>query len=377
MGGYRLHLYCTGRAAPNEPTVVLSAARGDDVNVWRMVQPGLAGSSRVCSYDRAGSGWSDLGRGPATVHSEAAELRELLRRGGERGPYMLVGHAFGTLVARRFQADHPDEVRGMVLVSPPADATERDSVALNERGPFPLGTLPFRILIPDRRSPTSVHAPLSADEYVRAMDDLARLSRRGYRTEIGGAGEYVQLEDPEIVVLATRGAITDAANPLVPLPARQRRIAGGACPDLSGKYIIPGEDGSVFVTISQTRCDSINIEWLIYSYPDSSRTNHVLPLDGKFHRDTVWYGGSGTQLTSAQFKADALELAERATVARDTPVVRKRWFMLLPNMDADLCIRWVERETVVKQLAGRQVYAGSAGVAEAARRVGERECPTQ
>src|SRR5580658_7163606 len=56
IGGRRLNLYCTGTSSP---TVVLDAGLGGSTAVWRHVQPVLARTTRVCSYDRAGMGFSD------------------------------------------------------------------------------------------------------------------------------------------------------------------------------------------------------------------------------------------------------------------------------------------------------------------------------
>jgi pimeloyl-ACP methyl ester carboxylesterase len=118
VGGYRLHLYCTGARSSRQPTVVLSPGAGDFAVDWGLVQPAIAESTRVCSYDRAGTGWSDPGPEPRTLRQEAAELRLLLRNAGERSPYVLVGHSVGALVVRAFQEAWPDSVAGMVLVDP-------------------------------------------------------------------------------------------------------------------------------------------------------------------------------------------------------------------------------------------------------------------
>ena len=59
MGGYSTHLYCTGTGSP---TVLLSSGLGDDFTEWAKVQPVLSQQTRVCSYDRAGFGWSEIGR---------------------------------------------------------------------------------------------------------------------------------------------------------------------------------------------------------------------------------------------------------------------------------------------------------------------------
>lgn len=123
IGGYHLHLFCSGGVSSGGPTVVLSAGSGDYAIDWWRVQSAVAESSRVCSYDRAGSGWSDLGPEPRTLRQEAAELDLLLTRAGERGPFVLVGHSLGALVVRLYHADHPTDVAGMVLVAPTHENT--------------------------------------------------------------------------------------------------------------------------------------------------------------------------------------------------------------------------------------------------------------
>ena len=58
VGGYRLHLRSMGEGGP---TVVLDAGWSDCSLHWCLVQPEVAQFTRVCSYDRAGLGWSDPG----------------------------------------------------------------------------------------------------------------------------------------------------------------------------------------------------------------------------------------------------------------------------------------------------------------------------
>jgi len=83
-----------------------------------MVQPTLATLSRVCSYDRAGFGWSDAGPKPRSAGRIADELRTLLDRARVPPPYLLVGHSFGGLVALIFASKFRSETAGMVLVDP-------------------------------------------------------------------------------------------------------------------------------------------------------------------------------------------------------------------------------------------------------------------
>jgi hypothetical protein len=72
IGGYRLHINCTGTGSP---TVILDAGLGGSSLDWSKIQPGVARFTRVCSYDRAGYGWSDTGPGPRTSQQIVKELR--------------------------------------------------------------------------------------------------------------------------------------------------------------------------------------------------------------------------------------------------------------------------------------------------------------
>src|ERR1700681_50422 len=54
--GRRLHARCSGHG---EPTVVLVSRIAASSLSWPLVQPRVAEFTRVCSYARAGLGWSD------------------------------------------------------------------------------------------------------------------------------------------------------------------------------------------------------------------------------------------------------------------------------------------------------------------------------
>lgn len=126
IGGYRLHINLTGKG---KPTVVLIAGSGDFSFDWSLVQPAVSRFSRVCSYDRAGLAWSDLGPTPRTMRQEAYELHLLLEKAKLKAPFVLVGHSIGGLIARVYAAEYPQEVAGMILV----DSTTEDTT-LNYQG---------------------------------------------------------------------------------------------------------------------------------------------------------------------------------------------------------------------------------------------------
>lgn len=122
VGGYRLHINCTGTGSP---TVILDAGLGGTSLDWSKVQPAVARFTRVCSYDRAGYGWSQTGPGPRTSQQLVTELHALLTHAQINGPYVLVGHSLGGLNMRLYAYRYPDEVVGMVLL----DATNEQQFA--------------------------------------------------------------------------------------------------------------------------------------------------------------------------------------------------------------------------------------------------------
>lgn len=121
IGGYRLHINCTGKGGP---TVILIAGAGDFSFDWSLVQPGISKFGRVCSYDRAGLAWSDPGPTPRTMRQEAHELRTLLKKAGIEPPYVLVGHSIGGLISRVYADSFPAEVTGLVLVDSTTENTK-------------------------------------------------------------------------------------------------------------------------------------------------------------------------------------------------------------------------------------------------------------
>ncbi len=116
VGGYKLHINCSGQQVNGSPTVVFEGGLGSASLMWSLVQPGVAAYTRACSYDRAGYGWSDTAPQPRSGVQIALELHTLLERAGEHAPYVLVGHSFGGIVIRLFASRYPDQVAGLVFV---------------------------------------------------------------------------------------------------------------------------------------------------------------------------------------------------------------------------------------------------------------------
>lgn len=127
VGQRRMHLHCTGSGSP---VVVLEAGASSFSLDWALVQPAAARTTRVCSYDRAGHGWSEPTPRGDTPENIVRDLRALLHAGGERPPFVLVGASRGGIYTRMFELAHPDEVAGMVFV----DASHEDRLFVDLNG---------------------------------------------------------------------------------------------------------------------------------------------------------------------------------------------------------------------------------------------------
>ena len=274
IGGHRLHLWCTGDGAP---AVILDTGLGGSSADWGFVQPDVARFTRVCSYDRAGAGYSDPGPSPRTARRIASELAELLARSGIDGPVVLVGASIAGFDVRVFASDYPQRAAGLVLV----DASHEDQAhdvpwmarfvpLLSTTGVLRLFGVSFgqrlKLLAPSVRQfaqATSFRAAgyqAAADEMIHVREsasevrssrrkltipvlvitggrgadedwrelqrDQASLSERGCLTIARESGHVVSIDQPGVVVDAIRTVVEAARGHDVPLcvtPANVQR----------------------------------------------------------------------------------------------------------------------------------------------------------
>jgi len=96
-GEIKMNIDCTGTGSP---IVILEQGGGMRAAGWMKVQPQMARFTRVCSYDRAGYGWSDPGPMPRTIPRMANALKALLDASGEKSPYVMVAASLGGRIDR-------------------------------------------------------------------------------------------------------------------------------------------------------------------------------------------------------------------------------------------------------------------------------------
>ena len=115
VGDHKLHLLCKGDAAP---TVVIEQGAGEASHFWWPVQDQIAEFATVCTYDRAGYGWSEATRAGRTIDDRGEELRTLLANAGIPGPYIFVAHSYGGLIVRASLGIIPPRLQVWYLSTP-------------------------------------------------------------------------------------------------------------------------------------------------------------------------------------------------------------------------------------------------------------------
>lgn len=214
INNYRLHIDCRGSGAP---TVVFDAGLGGSALEWVLVRAALGDTTRVCLYDRAGYGASDVGANPRSSSRIANELFLLLDGAGEQPPYILVGHSFGGYNMQLFARRYPYLTAGLVLV----DASHPEQVERFLAPPLGLSTAPSsRAGVVRFAEPPPPH-PLLPDSIRRRIFSTARSAKfrrtlgaetLAFRDSARELASALPLADLPLIVL-TRGRLDGPATP--------------------------------------------------------------------------------------------------------------------------------------------------------------------
>jgi len=260
VGDHRLYMECRG--PETTPVVIFESGGGGTSADWDDVRSQLPASLRSCAYDRAGSGRSEAGPRPRTLHQEAFELQALLRAARVQGPYVLVGQSLGGVLVRLLTDSIPESVVGVVLVEPthesavlgsaryggmarlrekavgrPIPPPRLDSVgaspadpeadylaeefalvyAARQKVPQPLGSRPLVVLGGGKRPPpppgitADTWASLRAEREAQVRE-LAALSSNSRFVQDAASGHSLHRDNPGLVVQSIQDVVRAAAN---------------------------------------------------------------------------------------------------------------------------------------------------------------------
>jgi len=229
--GVRQWLHCSGRGPL---TLVIVPGLSAAATSWSPVLPALQQLLRTCIYDRPGIGLSpprpDLDQ-VLDAGGLAGELWALLQAAGQRGPYLVLGHSFGGLVARAFVAQHRSSVRGVLLAESvtPFDPTtgrfwieaghEIDMTASSvatDGGPR-LGSTPLLVLSASRPDEDHLGGPTYGQPawmtalWIRQQAADPLLSSSSIQV-IARSGHVLQQDDPAAVIESVRELAVAVAN---------------------------------------------------------------------------------------------------------------------------------------------------------------------
>ena len=125
VGGFSLHLDCRG-VSQNQPTLIVESGAGTPAISYYWIQEALSRDLRVCTYDRAGLGFSEASDTSRDADTVSHELHALLQAADIQPPYLMAGHSLGGPYVRVFADNYPSEVAGLIFLdSSHPEQTER------------------------------------------------------------------------------------------------------------------------------------------------------------------------------------------------------------------------------------------------------------
>ncbi len=207
-------------------TLVVVTGLASPASAWSLVAPGFREATRTCFYDRPGIGASPSRANKRQVLDAglyASELAALLHSAGEPGPYVVLGHSFGGLIARAFTKKNLPNVSGLLLAESvdPSDRTTGKywregghsvnmplSQSATGGGPR-LGQRPLLVMSASNPEgdhlggPTYGQNPAAISRWIKQQRANVNLSKNSIQV-IATSGHVLQQDDPAAVVEAVK-----------------------------------------------------------------------------------------------------------------------------------------------------------------------------
>ncbi len=117
VGGYRLNILAEGDARGGPALVWIAGGHAQGLSMYHL-HKAMRSETRSIIFDRPGMGWSDTGPLPNSTKKEAEELNRLLDNAGEKGPFIMIGHSYGGLLAANYARRYQKKTAALILLDP-------------------------------------------------------------------------------------------------------------------------------------------------------------------------------------------------------------------------------------------------------------------
>lgn len=116
FNGADVHVLTAGESGP--VVLMIHGASANAREYSYTLAPRLSATHRVFMADRPGHGYSGRPDDAETLGVQAAQMAGALEQLAPGEQAVIVGHSFGGAVALRLALDHPEKVKGLVLLAP-------------------------------------------------------------------------------------------------------------------------------------------------------------------------------------------------------------------------------------------------------------------
>lgn len=117
---YRLHIHAKHIVRRPAATVIFIHGLGDSGAMWDNLVAQLPSKVNYLVVDLLGFGKSAYPKWTSySVHTQALSIAKTCKKTKLPGPYILVGHSLGSLVAVEFALNFPKKVKRLILCAPP------------------------------------------------------------------------------------------------------------------------------------------------------------------------------------------------------------------------------------------------------------------
>lgn len=182
-------LAVTGDVGDGPPVVLLHGIASSSVT-FEFVTPLIADRHRTISIDLLGFGASPVPKDATyTLEEHVAALEYTLRKLRLRGPFVLVGHSMGALIATRYAATNPRRVSRLVLVAPPIYLSPEEIGTARDRAGMDLYLRVYEFLRANKEFTIRAAAGLTRLSPIKNLLDVTEKNWRAFVLSLENAIE--------------------------------------------------------------------------------------------------------------------------------------------------------------------------------------------